>query len=157
MPWNEESIEILKTLWEEDDLSAKEIGQEIKMSKNAVIGKAHRLGLSRKTHAPRPRERGERTRTKVVRNGNVIRTIQPKIIPLAPPTGLGIHIVDLEHEHCRAIVGTGHDGLARYCGSERRHATDYRGYSKVGTDDQPLFRGSFCDFHARAYFQPLAR
>jgi len=151
-PWTDQNVELLKTLWEEDALSASQIGTELKMSKNAVIGKAHRLGLTRKTSAPRSRERA-----KVVRNGNVIRTIRPKTTPLAPPTGLGIHIVDLEHEHCRAIVGTGQDGLARYCGSERRHAMDHRGYSKVGTDGLPLFRGSFCDFHARAYFQPLAR
>ncbi|MBO7072588.1 MAG: hypothetical protein J6V89_03595 [Acetobacter sp.] len=45
MKWTEKVVEQLKQLWA-DDLSTAEIGRRLNMTKNAVIGKAHRLGLS---------------------------------------------------------------------------------------------------------------
>ncbi|MBO5996297.1 MAG: hypothetical protein J6P77_03550, partial [Acetobacter sp.] len=41
----EKVVEQLKQLWA-DDLSTAEIGRRLNMTKNAVVGKAHRLGLS---------------------------------------------------------------------------------------------------------------
>lgn len=48
MEWNEEVIARLRALWDEG-LSTAEIGRRLGVSKNAVVGKAHRLGLP-----PRP-------------------------------------------------------------------------------------------------------
>ena len=45
MSWTPELIATLTTLWS-DGLPTTEIGRRLGMSKNAVIGKAHRLGLS---------------------------------------------------------------------------------------------------------------
>jgi GcrA cell cycle regulator len=44
MEWNEESIAKLRALWAEG-LSTAEIGRRMGISKNAVVGKAHRLNL----------------------------------------------------------------------------------------------------------------
>ncbi len=44
MEWNEETIARLQTLWAEG-LSTAEIGRRMGISKNAVVGKAHRLNL----------------------------------------------------------------------------------------------------------------
>ena len=44
MEWNEEAIAQLRTLWAEGHSTA-EIGRRMGISKNAVVGKAHRLGL----------------------------------------------------------------------------------------------------------------
>ncbi len=44
MEWNEEAIGRLRTLWAEGHSTA-EIGRRMAVSKNAVVGKAHRLGL----------------------------------------------------------------------------------------------------------------
>lgn len=44
--WTEKKITALKALWTEGHSTA-EIGRRIQMSKNAVIGKADRIGLSR--------------------------------------------------------------------------------------------------------------
>ncbi len=44
--WTAESIQRLTRLWEAGDLSASEIGEVMGISKNAVIGKVRRLGLS---------------------------------------------------------------------------------------------------------------
>ena len=44
MEWNEETILRLRTLWAEGHSTA-EIGRRLSVSKNAVVGKAHRLEL----------------------------------------------------------------------------------------------------------------
>src|SRR5487761_2566271 len=44
MEWNEETIARLRGLWAEG-LSTAEIGRRMGVSKNAVVGKAHRLNL----------------------------------------------------------------------------------------------------------------
>jgi GcrA cell cycle regulator len=44
MEWNDEAIVRLRSLWNEG-LSTAEIGRRMGVSKNAVVGKAHRLGL----------------------------------------------------------------------------------------------------------------
>ncbi|MCS6920443.1 MAG: GcrA family cell cycle regulator [Elioraea sp.] len=68
MEWTEEQIETLRRLWAEG-LSTAEIGRRMGISKNAVVGKAHRLHLparpspirrsteSAKPAAPRPPRR----------------------------------------------------------------------------------------------------
>jgi GcrA cell cycle regulator len=48
MEWTDEAIAKLRTLWAEG-LSTAEIGRRLNISKNAVVGKAHRLNLP-----PRP-------------------------------------------------------------------------------------------------------
>lgn len=45
MVWTEERIEQLKRHWREG-LSITDIGRKLAMSRNAVVGKAHRLGLA---------------------------------------------------------------------------------------------------------------
>ena len=42
--WTPERIEQLTTLWEEG-ITTAEIGRRIGVTKNAVIGKVHRIGL----------------------------------------------------------------------------------------------------------------
>jgi len=42
--WNDEKIGKLRKLWSEG-LTTGEIGKRLGVSKNAVVGKAHRLGL----------------------------------------------------------------------------------------------------------------
>ena len=44
--WNDEQVGQLRIFWDEGHSTA-EIGRRIQMSKNAVIGKADRIGLSR--------------------------------------------------------------------------------------------------------------
>jgi GcrA cell cycle regulator len=62
LPWTDERVELLKKLWS-DGLSASQIAAQMGgVTRNAVIGKVHRLGLSgrAKTSAapaqPRPRK-----------------------------------------------------------------------------------------------------
>jgi GcrA cell cycle regulator len=70
MEWNEETIAQLRALWMEGHSTA-EIGRRMGITKNAVVGKAHRLKLSSRpspirrdrsgdVHRPRPVPRAER-------------------------------------------------------------------------------------------------
>ena len=58
MAWNDERVELLKKLWA-DGLSASQIASRLGgVTRNAVIGKVHRLGLSGARQARAPRARG---------------------------------------------------------------------------------------------------
>lgn len=75
MEWSEEIIAQLKDLWAEG-LSTAEIGRRLSITKNAVVGKAHRLGLP-----PRP--------SPIRRNGSKPKAAadkaeQPTLIPPTP-------------------------------------------------------------------------
>lgn len=59
MDWNEDTIARLRALWDEGHSTA-EIGRRMGVSKNAVVGKAHRLALPPR---PSPIRRGETPRT----------------------------------------------------------------------------------------------
>jgi GcrA cell cycle regulator len=62
MEWNEDAIARLRTAWAEG-LSTAEIGRQMGISKNAVVGKAHRLNLtSRPSPIKRDAERTPRRR-----------------------------------------------------------------------------------------------
>ncbi len=54
MSWTDERVELLKKLWQ-DGLSASQIASELGgITRNAVIGKVHRLGLSGRAKTARP-------------------------------------------------------------------------------------------------------
>lgn len=54
-PWSDEDVEQLKALWGQG-LSASQISRQLGVTRNAVIGKVHRLHLpSRPAPPPRPR------------------------------------------------------------------------------------------------------
>ena len=55
MGWTDEQVEELKRLWDKG-LTTGEIGKALGVSKNAVVGKAHRLGLNSR---PSPIRRGD--------------------------------------------------------------------------------------------------
>lgn len=75
MDWTEEVIEQLKALWAEGHSTA-EIGRRMGISKNAVVGKAHRLHLAARP-SPIRREEGE------ARTAPPRRVTGPTLPPLA--------------------------------------------------------------------------
>src|SRR2546421_3223305 len=70
MTWTDERVETLKKLWTEG-LSASQIAAELGgITRNAVIGKVHRLGLSGRAKSPSsaaPRQRKARTHPHMMR------------------------------------------------------------------------------------------
>lgn len=152
--WTEVSKQLLIELWE--SCSIREIAERIGVSKNSVVGKAHRLGLSSKglkwTQAGRERRRkrkaGEPVPPLPKKRGayKPRKRIVPKPVPPPAPTPeTGIHILDLGFQHCREVIGRGKDDLARYCGAAIRWRRDRWGR---------MVADSFCQYHAHRNYRP---
>lgn len=80
MEWGPDAIETLRALWAEG-LSTAEIGRRMGVSKNAVVGKAHRLNLPARP-SPIRRDGASAPRPAVAR-APVRRSLPPR--PVAPP------------------------------------------------------------------------
>lgn len=78
MEWTEETIARLRDLWQQG-LSTAEIGRQLSVTKNAVVGKAHRLGLK-----PRPSPILRAARTVTPAPGAEAAVTAPPVQP-APP------------------------------------------------------------------------
>lgn len=84
MEWNEEAIGKLRALWAEG-LSTAEIGRRMGVSKNAVVGKAHRLNLpSRPSPIRRDGERSARRRQPRRVQGPTLPALSAALAPMPP-------------------------------------------------------------------------
>ncbi len=72
MSWTDERVELLKKLWQ-DGLSASQIAAELGgVTRNAVIGKVHRLGLSGRGQPTSSIKRQRRTHPSSIRRPRVV-------------------------------------------------------------------------------------
>ena len=105
--WTEDKLKKLTKLWADGhtaDECARELGG-VGMTKNAVIGKVHRLGLHnlpRKARPPKPRKRGL-PRHKVIR-GPSTRPI--KTTPVEPPKAVSTPFQPEPVPDADPVVGT---------------------------------------------------
>lgn len=156
MGWTEERVERLKQLWMEG-LSASQIAAELGgVTRNAVIGKVHRLGLSgrakpARSSAPRarkPRQARPRGEPRYVSVGNTALKADPLldydlepepavITELIIPPAERKSIMQLNEQTCKWPIGDPTEEDFHFCG---RH-------SPVGTP--------YCEHHARIAYQPL--
>ncbi len=157
MSWNDERVEQLKKLWSEG-LSASQIAGRLGgVTRNAVIGKVHRLGLSgrattsrMKSHRPRPRaaaaaaaKRMAKSRFATVGNPALRALYQPDAEPFQPaaeelviPLAERKTIQTLTECHCRWPIGDPQMADFHFCGKTKVPGLPY------------------CEFHARRAFQP---
>lgn len=154
MSWNDERVELLKKLWAEG-LSASQIAGRIgSVTRNAVIGKVHRLGLSgratttrMKSHRPRTRPVPAKRAAAKPRFGNVGNTAlralyqeaEPYIAPLEEleiPVAERRSIQTLEESSCRWPIGDPQEAEFHFCGKAKVAGLPY------------------CEFHSRRAFQP---
>lgn len=142
--WADWQVDILKSEWLKGT-SASQIGLLINKTKNAVIGKSHRMpGFEPRGHSSivgRPKQ--ERPPRKPREPEKIMTIIKkataPRFYPAAVPltTKAPISIMELNAGTCRAIVGYGANGLAVYCG------------------DMTFHEKPFCEGHCAMYYQPL--
>jgi GcrA cell cycle regulator len=152
MSWTDERVELLKKLWS-DGLSASQIAAELGgITRNAVIGKVHRLGLSgraKSTSSAAPRPRRARSATHMLRIGRpVIRgntalahayeieEAEPELIQNIIPIGQRRTILELNEQTCRWPVGDPGSTDFFFCGGNAVAGLPY------------------CAFHSRIAYQP---
>ncbi len=153
MAWTDERVEMLKKLWGEG-LSASQIAGRLgSVTRNAVIGKVHRLGLSgrattsrMKSHRPRPRMASKRmAKARFSPMGNpAFRALyqeqaevyHPPVEELVIPMAERKTIQTLSECSCRWPIGDPQLSDFHFCGKNKVPGLPY------------------CEFHARRAFQP---
>ncbi|MBB6308122.1 GcrA family cell cycle regulator [Xanthobacter tagetidis] len=160
MSWTDERVELLKKLWG-DGLSASQIAGELgEVTRNAVIGKVHRLGLSGRAKtaptAARPRKpmreaeprRDERPQRPMTHGNTALAPSLEQMVQEAPapapqsadnvvPMGQRCTIMNLTESTCRWPMGEpGTDGFY-FCGGKTKQGLPY------------------CAHHARIAYQPV--
>lgn len=126
--WRDDDLTLLRKRWRAGS-SARDIAEALggRFSRNAVIGKANRLGLSRhdkpRTPAPdrkrkpvEPAPKGER-RTRFRPPQPIADAQVASLEQLDTPTdGIGVSLDQLTNETCRWPKGTPGDALFVFCG-----------------------------------------
>ncbi|MEQ8558864.1 MAG: GcrA family cell cycle regulator [Henriciella sp.] len=154
MSWTEERVEVLKKLWAEGH-SASQIAKQLGgVTRNAVIGKVHRLGLSGRATPSRPVKRPPRLarpKPSLRTDGNVSttetsseeprirRSDQDAIVSALQPApvadGEAATILTLRDSMCKWPIGDPADPKFAFCGRK----SDC---------------GPYCSEHAKVAFQP---
>jgi GcrA cell cycle regulator len=114
MSWTDERVEKLKQLWG-SGMTAAQIAEELgTVSRNAVIGKAHRLGLSvSKKPVARPAHKPMLPRPKRAAVAPVTAPVPP-----APPPRPDVRAEDLPwHRRCQWPIGHPGDDDFHFCGA----------------------------------------
>ncbi len=152
--WNEQRIETMKTLWA-DGHSCSEISRTLNcgISRSAVIGKVHRLGLARRdgvatrTKPPPSQSYGENQKHRTFRPRDRLVDVTPLAQeielrtdghpePVRLANGELIGTFDLTSRHCRYPHGTPGQIGFHYCGQP------------------PKAGASWCPTHAARMWQP---
>lgn len=143
--WTEERVAQLRKLWTEG-LSASQIAKQLGgVTRNAVIGKVHRLGLAGRATPSRPAKRPVRaaSRPRVIgpsaprlRTASLTPTVvAPQLAPLTFEDGRTASVLTLNESMCKYPIGDPNDADFAFCG---------RGAAG----------GPYCQDHARLAYQP---
>lgn len=166
MPWTEERVELLKKLWTEGH-SASQIAARLGMgvTRNAVIGKVHRLNLSGRVTQPRSTEPRAPRKTRepshpgrtvhapsMPRTGNaVLKTfVRPESLqrPMTLPEPKPLRLVDLPKDGRITILHLSDKTCKWPIGDPGTEEFCFCGHA-------PRDKSPYCEYHARAAYQPL--
>ncbi len=125
--WTDDRVETLKSLWADSGLSASTIAERIGApTRNTVLGKIFRLGLSRPRPPPAPRPPRVRRRAKF--RPPAVEQPSPKRAPVTlPAPAILVALMELTNESCRWIV-SGDGPPFTFCGAAEadfRHGVAY--------------------------------
>jgi GcrA cell cycle regulator len=152
MSWTDERVELLKKLWS-DGLSASQIAAALGgVTRNAVIGKVHRLGLSgraKSASSAGPRPRKARSSSHILRmarasiRGNTALAhayefeteATPELIDNIIPIGQRRTLLELTEQTCRWPIGDPGSGDFFFCGGN------------------PIGGLPYCAYHSRVAYQ----
>jgi GcrA cell cycle regulator len=134
--WNDDRIEQLKSLWAEG-LSASQIARALgDVTRNAVIGKVHRLGL-----AGRANPTHDRPRLPMAPKARTLRNAMPAAPvveedPLTLEDGNFVTVLTISDRMCRWPIGDPSATEFHFCGRNPKTGSPY------------------CEAHARKAYQP---
>lgn len=148
MGWTDERVELLKKLWQ-DGLSASQIAKQLGgVTRNAVIGKVHRLGLSGRAAPSKPARpvfKAPRPARQAAAPAAPRRISPPPLAAAAPPPQPPVRYVEeapgaatvltLGAHMCKWPIGDPSSDDFTFCG---RRASE----------------GPYCVEHARVAYQP---
>ena len=155
LTWSDDRVELLKKLWE-GGLSASQIAAELgNVTRNAVIGKVHRLGLSGRAKAPSsaaPRQRKARPAAQMMRvsrpvsRGNTALAhafdIEMEPDPVAfdnvVPMSQRLSLLELNEATCHWPIGDPASSEFFFCGGKALTSLPY------------------CAYHSRIAYQPAS-
>ena len=166
MNWNDERVELLRKLWSEG-LSASQIAAQLgSVSRNAVIGKVHRLKLSsrgRATAAPARQKKAPATgggaRNVAARSSTTVRSMPTSIGATALQTNYEVE--PLVRHHLRPVENVVVPISRRLQLVELSERTCKwpngdplsEDFSFCGNDSS---EGPYCAYHSRIAFQPAS-
>jgi len=147
MAWTDDRVEQLKTLWAEG-LSAAQIANKMGgVTRNAVIGKVHRLGLSGRATPAKP-QRGRVTMDRK-EGAAIAKAPAPDLKPVIPEpafippalldTGDLMTVATIKNNMCKWPIGDPATDAFHFCGQST------------------LSGKSYCGHHANLAFQPPQR
>ena len=137
MGWTDERVDQLKNLWTEG-LSASQIARALGgVTRNAVIGKVHRLGLAGRATPTR----SDRPRLPASPRMSAIRSHipEPPVVeedPLTLENGNHATVLTINDRMCRWPIGDPSENEFHFCGRNPKSGSPY------------------CEAHARKAYQP---
>lgn len=120
MAWTDERVEKLRELWDKG-LSASQIAKELAegVTRNAVIGKAHRMGLASR---PSPVKSDPAKRAAAAAKKKA--APKQESVKSAPSTGK-VTILDLTESMCKWPIGHPGESGFHFCGKPSQPAFPY--------------------------------
>lgn len=119
MSWTDERVSLLKKMWVEGKTAA-EIAKELGgVTRNAVIGKAHRLKLSNRISPIQQNTRKPVVRVSVNEDRAPAPVAKLRVAPPAPARPIkikGVKMQDLKERMCRWPLGDPRDADFHFCG-----------------------------------------
>ncbi|MET0181782.1 MAG: GcrA family cell cycle regulator [Caulobacterales bacterium] len=147
MGWTDERVSLLRKLWTEG-LSASQIAKQLGgVTRNAVIGKVHRLGLAGRATPSRPAKRPVRVARPRPAASPTAPRLRPPMAPGLPPViiphleplpldnGQNVTVLTLTDRMCKFPIGDPTDADFAFCGRDSCN-------------------GPYCSDHARLAYQP---
>lgn len=151
MAWTDDRVKVLTKLWA-DGLSASQIAKELGgVTRNAVIGKVHRLGLSGRAKPSRPKvarvakaKAKPRTAAPVKRVAKAPEPVEvaPVVAPIEAkplPNGEYATILTIRDHMCKWPIGDPTADEFRFCGRKNKSGEPY------------------CEAHCSVAYQPSRR
>lgn len=109
LQWTEDRLKKLKTLWEKG-LSISQIGEELGVSRNAIAGKVHRLGLPKRQSPISGKSQAKPAAAP-----------KPKVEVAAPenlPLKLALRNINWSRSRCSWPIGDPKTTAFKFCGAE---------------------------------------